>query len=124
MRSQIMDFFGTSGIVITLLFAILTLIHGILKIYTAISLGHLFNKHKLLLSFAMYLGLDTISQFVSFLTIAIVAKAAFVPFDDILEGAVHHFKYFLTTATAITAVFSVAYFILTGFIIKRKLNLE
>lgn len=117
---QIKELIGISGIIIIILFVSLAIIMSILKIYCAISLGHLFNKYKLLLSFGMYLGIDTITQLVTLIIIVLVSRLTYVAtISHVLE-----FKYILVTAAFVTALFAAGYFALTSYLIKRKLNLE
>lgn len=108
------------GIVITLLY----LASAILTIYAAIALGHLFNKHKLLIAFGMYILLKTASQIIMSITAVIfftqpmfTPNSAFIPSTVLVNGI-------LLGMIAYFGLFTAAYFALTNFILKRKLNLE
>lgn len=119
---QLKELFGIPGIINLLLFMILGLTLSILQIYSAISLGHLFNKHKLLLSFAMYLGIDAVKQFISLIILAVIASATSTQFSDI--DGLNLFKNIMGIFTVFCAVFSAGHFFLTSYLTKWKLNLE
>jgi len=119
----LIEFLGLPSVIILVLCVVTTLIMGILEIYSAISLGHLFNKHKLLLSFAMYLGISMINQFVYSLVIFLVLGIAYIPFNAIGDITIS-FRYVLNILTILSVIFSVGHFCLTSYLIKRKLNLE
>ncbi len=113
--------FILEGIVLILL----SLASTILNIYAAIALGHLYNKNKLLISFAMYILLNMIPQ------ILIVLASFFffifnqeVPIMPNFIPSAHHVNYFLLGLIVFTGVITIGYFILTNYILKRRLNLE
>lgn len=120
---QLKELFGTSGSIMLFIFMILAPIMTILEIYSAISLGHLFKKHRLLLSFGMYIAIDTITQFVWLLILSLVGYLTSRPFNASFDIAVQ-VKNMMGTIIVLCAVFSVGHFCLTSYLIKRKLNLE
>ncbi|MDF2519582.1 MAG: hypothetical protein K0R84_210 [Clostridia bacterium] len=103
---------------------ILSLASTILTIYAAIALGHLFNKHKLLISFGMYILLSTVSQIItSIIGIIFFSQPLFSPGGSLIPAA-SLANGILLGSIIYTAAFAVGYFILTNYILKRKLNLE
>lgn len=113
--------FTLEGIILGLLIIAST----ILAVFAAIALGQLFNKHKLLASFGMYIALQIASQIVLFLISVTVfnlgifraESAFFMPSAMLVNGI-------MLAAILYFGVFTAAYFYLTNYILKRKLNLE
>lgn len=116
---------GAGGIVLLIIFAILALIVSVMEIYTAISLGHLFNKYKLLLSFAMYLGLQTVAQFLALFIVALSMKDINKPYvTDLTMQIGAPFRQFFMIANIILVLYAAGYFFLTNYLLEKKLNLE
>ena len=53
---------------------LINIVRTIIEIYLAIAFGHLFNKNRILLSFAIYLGINTVSQIVYFMVLPLIAR--------------------------------------------------
>jgi hypothetical protein len=103
---------------------LLSLASAILTVYAAIALGHLFNKHKLLISFGMYILLRTVSQIImSISAVIFFSQDIFKPAGVYIPG-IPLISGFLFTSILYFGAFTTAYFILTNYILKRKLNLE
>jgi hypothetical protein len=125
--NQIVQQFGAYTYLINLeviIFVLLNLASTILIIYAAIALGHLFNKHKLLSSFGMYIVLQIISQMIMslagfiFFNLAIFKpESTFIPNVLLVNGI-------LLLSILFSGAFTAGYFFLTNYILKRKLNLE
>jgi len=122
--ARVKEFIGVSGIVIFVLGAVTSLVLGILKIYSAISLGHLFNKYKLLLSFVMYLAIDAITQVVWMLITVFSVNISLNKIDFASMSNLHQVKYVFAALTVLNVVFSAGHFLLTSYLVKRRLNLE
>lgn len=116
--------FGNVGWIVLPLLVLAQLSAGIMMIYNSIALGHLFQKNRLLASFAMYCALYFIQQvfYVIFLLImantalgAIIHSAAPIPSNlNLFLGAI-----------AIGGAFTAAvHFVVIHYVLKRKLNLE
>jgi len=101
---------------------ILCLAAAILQIYAAIALGHMFNKHKLLLSFVMYIILNTILQ-VAVTIIAVILGGSLNNLPSTLSVNVVA-QLIMILIIAICALFTVGYYALTNYLLKNKLNLE
>lgn len=125
--SQFIQYFGASAYLINfqvVVLGLLALASSILTIYAAIALGHLFNKHKLLASFGMYIVITTISQILMTIASAIffnqsifTPNSNFIPSASLVTGILLLFILYYGAFTA-------GYFALTNYILKRKLNLE
>ena len=103
---------------------LLTIASTILTIYAAIALGQLFNKHKLLASFGMYIALQIVSQIIMVLSSAIFFNLAvfkpagtFLPSAAVVNGI-------LLVCILYFGAFTAGYFCLTNYLLKRRLNLE
>ncbi len=103
-----------------ILLSLLALASGILMIYAAIALGHLFNKHKLLASFGMYIVLGIISESITAFYAVLIDR-----FDWFSHSAtfadIQSILLFIFIPLALSTA---GYFILTQYILKNKLNLE
>jgi len=117
---SIADSLGTVAVVKIAIGSVLGFASSILQIYTAISLGQLFNKHKLLISFGMYIGISSVLQFVSSLIIVIFTGLTYRPGIS----AELQISRTLNPMLFIAVVSAAGFFILTSYLLKRKLNLE
>jgi hypothetical protein len=123
---EIRSYLGTSTYLIgfeAFLLALLSLATTILTIYAAIALGHLFSKYKLLASFGMYLALNMGTQIVMTLFTFISMHPQYSSPYDSVPGA-DGLSMFLLFFILCSAAVNTAYFILTNYVLKRKLNLE
>lgn len=135
--SEIMGVFNASFFILGGLILLINIARTIIEIYAAISLGHIFNKHRIILSFAFYIGINTISQVVYMLILPFVSS----PFvkvisEDISYGVSIEYNSFpfanmlpqLMTLSVIILVISIilsaGYYIATNYLLKTKLNLE
>lgn len=109
------------------LMALISLASATLMIYAAIALGHLFPKHKLIASFAMYCLLSIVSQVAIVLT-ATIAGTIFLPlFLPLLidSGQIADQVNWIFFSLLLPALLlGCGYFALTNFILTKKLNLE
>lgn len=107
-------------IIITLL---VQLIKSVTMIYASMSLGHLFNKHRILLSFAAFIALNLITTAISSaIGIGFSLSNLRNMFDNV--QSIWFIHLFLIFVTLFNLVFFIAYFIITNYILKNKLNLE
>ncbi len=125
--SHMEQYFGSLGFLVgieAILLGLFTLSSTILTIYAAIALGHLFNRYKLLASFGMYIALDIVSQilmsvfgFVFFNQYTLRLGYEFIPNASHVSG-------FMLISIIYTGLVTAVYFILTNYLLKKKLNLE
>lgn len=117
------DSFGnnyTLLIVEFLLLMFISFIQQILLIYVSIAVGHLFNGHKVLGSFASYIAISTFMQIVITLILAIWAFLAGSNLEelDAIPQLVFPFSIIFSL------VFNALFYFATNYIFKKKLNLE
>lgn len=109
---------------------LVALLRSLTMIYASISIGHLFSKHRILSAFGAFIALNFITGAISTaITIAfsIVGKSLDHPLNNMhLDNAsallvVHGF---IIGIIVFNLLFFLAYFIITTYILKNKLNLE
>lgn len=106
-----------------ILIMLLALITGTLMIYASIALGQLIAKHKLLGAFGAFLLLNTAAQII--VTNGFFIIAATKPenwFANLSPTSAGHVV--LIGIMIINLLFGGIYFIITNYVISRKLNLE
>ena len=122
--NEIQKEFGTVNTTLFLIefiaLIILGLINNILIIYASIAVGQLFNGHKVLGSFASYIGISTALQIIvtaAFLILGLVFNQSF---ED--PRAVPQIIFPITIVY--TLVSNVLFYLGTDLIFRKKLNLE
>jgi hypothetical protein len=125
--NQFRHYFGASAYLVSfeaIVLGLLAIASTILTIYAAIALGHLFNKHKLLASFGMYIALKTVSQiFMTLFGSMFWNQASFRMEIHSMPSALQVNNFLLVSILYFGAI-TAGYFVLTNYILKRKLNLE
>ena len=97
------------------------LINPIIMIYASMSIGHLFNKSKILLSFMSFIGLSIISNIINSILMYIFTNGNFTIFDSPTLGT---FGLILLLSIIIESIYFAIYFFITNYILNNKLNLE
>lgn len=104
---------------------VLGIISGILIIYASIALGHLLNKHKIPASFGAFLFLNTITQIVSAIITSIFLRTGLNSLFYIEVTPAHSsFHSIMWLGIILSSVFAITYFMITNFILTKRLNLE
>ena len=124
--SQGYDKFGIQLyiVIIEAIIAILiSLIKSLTMIYASISIGHLFSKHRILSSFGAFIVLNLITGAISS---ALGIGFSFFNWKNIFSQSESLFPIHMILGFVIlfNLVFFIAYFIITNYILKNKLNLE
>lgn len=103
---------------------IVAVLTGTLEIYAAISVGHLSGKHKLLAGFGAFIGFGVAEQIV--LSFFMNSSGRDSLFGDYVGPGftVSDLSALLLYTIGFTALFGAAFFFLTNWILKRRLNLE
>lgn len=110
-----------------LLIGITSLASGVLIIYASIAAGHLFNRQRILATVGAFIALSTITQV---LFVIVVAAFNAIPIPEHLfvsnnynaaEPYVHLGMWFIILLTGLPAL---GYFLVTNYILGRRLNLE
>ena len=110
--------------IIELIIAVLIcLVKYVTMIYASISIGHLFSKHRILSSFGAFVVLNLITGAI---TSAIGVSFSFLNWENIFSQSESFFPIHMILGIVIlfNLVFFIAYFIITNYILKNKLNLE
>lgn len=107
---------------------LVALLRSLSMIYASIAIGHLFSKHRILSAFGAFIALSFISGAISTaITIAFsIAGKSLENVNVHIDNAskllaVHGF---IIGITVFNLLFFLAYFIITNYILKNKLNLE
>ena len=99
-----------------------------LLIYFAISVGHLFNRHRVAASVIAYVLISALANLImNTIIIAMADTGVFEWMQDLLikNGGSYPFTLFAFGAIiAMNLVYCAAYFFGTNYILSRKLNLE
>lgn len=105
---------------------------SILQIFTAISLGQLVRDHRIIASLAFYAALYTVQQIIS---VVVLLPFMITEMSKDMSTGIDTFSMSLGTNTdgmpvsifllsiIISVVFSVVFFFLSNYILKKKLNL-
>ncbi len=123
-------------LVVTIFILFVGLFVGNLMTYTAMAIGHLFNKHRILASVLSYFGIYFIVQVLNTSIMGIVIATGYG--SEILEmeselvymsvNLLNEFADAMTTILLVSAIISIVmgcvYFFVTRYILRRRLNLE
>ncbi|MBE6062696.1 MAG: ABC transporter permease [Clostridium butyricum] len=123
---NIFEHFGSIAYIVSLeilILGILQLIQSILKLYTSISIGHLFNKSKIPLSIVAFIALVTLEGFITSI-FYFNLDSIFESFAFSSDNSIYGFNLLFTITIGLKAIYSAAYFFITNYILKNKLNLE
>lgn len=107
---------------------ILGFLTGVLQIYASISVGNLAGRHKLLAGFGVYVGFSVVQEIIT----SLFASGFNRQIKDYFQSFHYSTAYFppqpVETAMLVmllyTAVFGVAFYFFTNWMLSRKLNLE
>ena len=103
--------------------ALVQLISSVTLIYASMSIGHLFHKHRILSSFGAFIVLNLIAS-----AISSAIGVGFSHFDwkntFSHSQSLYPLHMILLFVILLNLVFFTAYFIITNYILKNKLNLE
>ncbi|NLY47995.1 MAG: hypothetical protein GX059_03110 [Clostridiales bacterium] len=108
----------------------------ILMIYASIAIGHLFTEHRVIGSFAAYIGINTIVQMISTIIMLIwtnieLSMLNYSPYYSELNEWESSISILEAVPSKVfpfsiifTIILSVVYYIVTNYIFKKKLNLN
>lgn len=123
--SEVLRLFGASTILFGSEFLVICILGTLLStlvIYAAIALGHLAYKRKILTSFGMFLVISTVLQFIMLIYIVALEKSIFRNIANFTLFAQAQSVLLCILIYLIVCV--VGLFILTKYILDKKLNLE
>jgi hypothetical protein len=118
------DIFGNTGFFTIPFYAISALASNILMIYSAISLGHLFSKHKLVASFGMYCILYIIDQIITIMFMSLFGRNFLYSVITAGTPTPSQINTFILSLTVVPILLIIGNFILTNMILNKKLNIE
>lgn len=107
--------------------SLLMLASAILIVYTAIAIGQLFNKHKILASFASFIALTIFEQISNTLISLIPGVMYFSNMPNLtpdLLGAQSFMMLAILYRIILTTFFCIVYFAASNYILSKHLNLE
>ncbi|WP_195986793.1 ABC transporter permease [Clostridium sp. D53t1_180928_C8] len=118
---------GANGILYCIELILMMLIGGlssILMIYASLSIGSLFQKGKILASFGAFIVLNIATNIISTI-IQVPTMLSFGYSGTNLEGfPFEQLHMILIGSTIIVAAFAIIYFVISNYILSKKLNLE
>ena len=94
----------------------------ILGIYASIAVGQLFPKHRYLAAFGAFLGFGVIDQILTLLLLT--GGGLFVELTGLSISYMRFFNALFGLSTLYSLVWAAGYFLLTNYILSRRLNLE
>ncbi len=111
---------GTLMIIEFIVLIIISVFNGVLMIYVSIAIGQLFNGHKIIGSFAAYIGISFAIQIITTVLMVVGGLAFETYFTEI--GSLPHLviPFYIVFMVILTGLFYFG----TDYIFKRKLNLE
>lgn len=118
------DFIGLPTLLFIPVIMTLMVFTGILMVYGAISLGHMFSKHKLIASFAMYGVLYLFNQILIIIAIVIFANSFLVQLVNDPEPTPSVIRSLILLYGLFATLLSACYFTLSNKLLTKKLNLE
>ena len=95
-----------------------------LKFYAAISLGHSFSNHKILLSVVFYIGFGIVTQTIGTIFASVGIQIDISPDFWSSLPVVQVFSSLAWAAAGVSALLGAAYYVLTLLMLKKRLNLQ
>ena len=109
------------GLVVLLLAAGLA---SYLRFYAAISLGHSFSNHKVLLSVVFYIGFGIVTQTIGTIFASVGIQIDISPDFWSSLPVTQVFSSLAWAAAGVSALLGAAYYVLTLLMLKKRLNLQ
>lgn len=126
------DYYGSDIYVTIVIFFFATFIqgfHSILQIYLSIAVGQLVNKHRIITSLVVYFGINFILQ--NFVSMFFLFTNFLEPIHSNIFTSINSFYFWIHYLKNISLfqiifdmIFSIAAFLITNYILSKKLNLE
>ncbi|AWK49767.1 ABC transporter permease [Clostridium beijerinckii] len=111
-------------VIIEVIIAVLVyLVKSLTMIYASISIGHLFSKHRILSSFGAFIVLNLVTAAISSVIVIAFSHSNFASMFDNIES-IFPIHMILLPTILFNLLLLIAYFIITNYILKNKLNLE
>lgn len=111
-------------IAVLLIAALVSAIYSILMMYVSISIGQLFNKHKVLASFVAYAVVNFMVNIITTIVQLPMYKHSFENALANSSSVSNIFSYSILSSVGVCAVLAVVYAFVTEYITRKKLNLD
>lgn len=130
-RDLISNVYATLAIFIIML--IISAVYNTLMFYCSLSLGSLFNQHKIIGSIVSYFLITFIIQIFSIVLIYIISKIPFVTdiisteiscIEDLTETSLKFMNAAMLISGVFSIILSIIFFILSNYVLAKKLNLD
>lgn len=118
------DMFGYSTLIMIPVFIIIFIATNITMIYAAMSLGHLFEDHRILASFGMYCALYFACQVINALYLLLLKNTLLESLFTSTTPAPQAIISFILSFSLLLIIYTIGYFALTNGILTKRLNLE
>lgn len=115
---------GAAGCILYPGTTLVGLLSGMLMLYAAMALGHLYSRHRILASFAWYCGLYVALAALSITILIILLPEYSTRINEAGDPAVYIRQILIWTTLLPSAAMGAFYFWVTEMILKRRLNLE
>ena len=114
------------NLILTVVLALVALLSSYLMFYAAIAIGHSFSNHKGVLSVVFYIlftvAMQILTVFTSIFTVEHSTPLA--PAPNSMEPALAFLRAFLTGNILLYLLVGAAFYLLTRYFLKRRLNLQ
>ncbi|MBK5244183.1 MAG: ABC transporter permease [Eubacteriaceae bacterium] len=119
--------FGMSPNILIAEFIILMIVEtvaSVLMIYVSIAIGQLFSQHRIMAAFGAYIVISIVLQIVMTLLIALIPAFGL---EYLMNSQINQMKaveVFINGITVFNIISAVAFYFITNYILKNRLNLE
>lgn len=127
LKNQLETSFGSTGFYLLPLYALVMIVSNIVMVYTAITLGHLSTKHKVVFSFVAYVLIYFIYQSVLLISIVIYGFVALPSLNLVasdLAPTPAHMNSLFGLISSVVLILTFCNMTLINHILEKKLNLE
>jgi len=118
------DIMGDTLLVLIPILALTSSAYFIITVYNALSIGHLFTKHRILASFAAYIAIYLVGQIVFTIFAFVTANKILVPLAQSTAIVPPQVTTLIVSVTIIYALLGIVHFTVANLILNNKLNLE
>lgn len=125
--SELWKEYGINWVLIaleTLVGCIITILAFCMKIYACLSVGNLFNRHRIAWAFGAYVLFGFVVQAVEMFVLHIVGKQDVLNLTNVDISAVGSVELFLVIMIVLQLVLCAIYYVITNVILSRHLNLQ
>lgn len=117
-------FFGDTLLILAPISALVGASYFIMTVYNALSIGHLFNKHRILASFVAYIGIYMVSQVVGTIFLLTMGGIILEPLSRAAVPDPSLITALILTIVGLNALLGTANFVSANIILNKRLNLE